>query len=298
MRMPVALTGLALAGYGAIIVLGLMPHESPLVGVLSLVVGSALLLGGLPSLNVRRGRLVAALGASSLLGVVGYNLAVGSGLSLPEWGIAVYGAALLAAAPFLSRPVGKTDVGTLVGWSFPVVLAPLAMFSLNAVFTTGGADTAASPLVRALVVAPTAFALQLIGTDVQVAAHNNLVLQTPRGGLVLGVGLVCAGLYPMVLFGGMVALHGWRSKVPPKRMAAYLGVGLATLWLLNIVRLVILTRVGVVWGGGTLQTVHDHIGWVLFALFTVVFWGVVLRRVENGEGPGPGGAEPVRDPVE
>jgi exosortase/archaeosortase family protein len=94
----------------------------------------------------------------------------------------------------------------------------------------------------------------------------------------MGIGLVCAGLYPMVLFGGVLALHAWRTKPPLRRLAGWAASGIGGLWLLNLVRLIVLTRVGISRGAAVLQQTHANIGWVLFALFMAAFWALVLRR--------------------
>lgn len=105
-----------------------------------------------------------------------------------------------------------------------------------------------------------------------------MLVPTPRGTLSLGVGLVCAGLYPIVLFTGLVALHAWTDRIRPLRAFTLVAAGIAGLWVLNLVRLVALTRVGVLWGPGALQSAHANLGWILFALYMVVFWAVALRR--------------------
>lgn len=282
------LAGLGLLGYGLLVLLQVLPHDAPVAGVLSLVLGAALLILGrvrqpadAPApRTVKRGRYVAMLGAFMVLGLIAYNVAAGSGFSVTEWAILAYGVALIGAAPYLGRRIGRLDVGTAVAWSFPILLAPLAMYAINGVLSQGTGATAADPVVNALVVRPTALMMALLGSPVALTG-NNMVMQTPRGTLVLGVGLVCAGLYPMVLFIGLVAMHGWQQHVPGRRLAAYLGLGLATLWLLNVVRIVILTHVGRKWGGAALQTTHAHLGWVLFAVFMVAFWALVLRRGEE-----------------
>lgn len=270
--------GAALSGYGLLVLLGVLAHDAPLAGVLSVVLGAALLLPALPAARVGRPWLVAGLGAACAGGVVLYNLLAGSGLSLPEAGLLAYGLGLLAAAPFLDQRVGRTAVGSLVGWSFALVLAPLALFALNAVASAGdgSAGAAAAPVIAATLVAPTAAGLALLGSPNEVIG-NNIVLATPRGTLSLGIGLVCAGLYPMVLFAGVVGLHGWQTRMAPRRLAAILVAGLAGLWLANLVRLVTLAKVGQAWGGEALQTAHAHLGWILFALFMVVFWAALLR---------------------
>jgi len=285
------LVGLMMAGYGALVLAGVLPHDAPWAGAASLALGLLALGVGLPAVGAPRARLVALLGCACVGGVVGYALARRSGLSLPEWAIVGYGVALQAASLGLDRKVGRTDVATLVGWSFPVLLAPLALFSLNAGLSAGHGGTAAAPVVQALVVAPTAWTLRLLGTPAQ-RIGSTLVLATPRGPLALGVGLVCAGLYPAVLFGGLVGFQAWSSKMPLRRAAPLLASGLAGLWALNVVRVVVLARVGIAWGMAALQAAHANLGWISFAGFMALFWWLALRRTTDPPGtPGNPGAE-------
>lgn len=285
MRVP-ALLGLALFGYGLLVVLRVIAHDALLAGGLSLAAGTVLVLLFLPrSASTRdvpawQGPVVASVGAVCVVGVVGYNLIAGSGLGLPEWGILAYGLALLVAARHLERGVGRTDVATMTAWSFPLLLAPLALFALNAAISAGAGTTAAAPFVQNLVVVPTAIALAAMGTPVEVIG-DNMVLGTSRGQLVLGVGLVCAGLYPMVLFLGLAGLQGWQQRIPMRRFAAMVALGLAALWLMNVVRLVILTQVGRQWGAQTLQTTHAHLGWILFGVFMLAYWSLTNRGVRD-----------------
>lgn len=277
------ISGLTLFGYGLLILIGVLPHDSIIAGVASLLLGALLLAPGLPALVMERRAFVLVIGIGAAGGVLLYNLAAGSDLGPPEVGLLVYGTALLFAAPKLDRPIGPTTVGTLVGWSFPLLLAPLLLFALNAVITGpagGDGGPIATPAIHYGLVLPLHTALALIGTPSQVVA-NNIILETPRGGLTLGVGLVCAGLYPMVLFLGVLALHAWRTRLPPRRAALYLGLGAVGLWMTNIIRMMILAKVGIRWGGATLQTVHSHIGWILFAIFMAGYWALVLRHLER-----------------
>lgn len=288
-----ALVGLGLVGYGLLIVLQVLAHEALFAGLASLAIGGLLLATGVPDVRVHRARLVGWLGAGTVGGVLLYNLATRSGLILPEWGILLYGVALLVAARFLDRKVGRVEVGSLVGWSFPLLLAPLLLFALNAVLTgqSGAqAGSAAQPVVIHLLVLPTAFGLNLLGTPAEVV-RDNLILETSNGSLALGIGLVCAGLYPIVLFVGVLGLHAWHERLPARRFAAYLGVGTLGLYLANLVRLVLLAKVGQRWGGEALQTAHAHLGWILFAVFMALFWVVVLRRIEAPRAAPPAPAE-------
>lgn len=297
------LLGLALAGYGLLVLLRLVPHESAVAGALALAVGVAFLALGLPRVAAPRAPIVLAAGLALTAGVLAYNALRASSLSPPELAIAAYGAALAASSAWIARP----RVATAVGWSFAVVLAPLALFALNGVLSAsgagaagtagaGGGGDAADPLVHALVVQPSAAVLRATGTEADVQG-NALVVATPRGTLSLGVGLVCAGLYPMVLFGGVVALHAWRTRPPATRLAAWVGGGLAGLWALNLLRIVAVTRVGIAWGPGALQTFHAHIGWILFGGFMAAFWTLVLRRTADAPSPTGTSGDPAGVPA-
>jgi exosortase/archaeosortase family protein len=288
------LLGLLLTGYGLLVLAQVIAHESWVAGVVSLAAGLALVAGAIPHLGVRRGRLVAALGLLIVTAVGGYNVLRDSDLGVPEWALLVYGAALLAASPFLSLRLGRVEMGSLVGWSFPLVLAPMSLFALNAALSSSQTGAAASPLVVWLIVVPTVLSLRALGMDVELMGRTMLV-PTDRGLLSLDVGLVCAGIYPIILFGGLVALHAWREGVSIRRGAVLVASGVLGLWLLNLLRLVVLTQVGASLGPQALQRAHANLGWVLFGLFMVGFWAVALRpRVVAHELPV---AAAVRDPA-
>ncbi|HLE96476.1 MAG TPA: exosortase/archaeosortase family protein [Candidatus Thermoplasmatota archaeon] len=309
---PVA--GLLLAGQGLLVVLGVLDHEAPLwLGLATLIAGVALVAGpalflsfrstarrialagrGVPGSKVppletrlsprvaaTRGRRLAigGLGAACVVGVLGYALAARSSLAAPEWAILAYGAALLAAAAFLDRRLAGVPVTTLAGWSLPLVLAPLGLWAVQALLE-GHAD--AGPMrwyVRALLVRPMASALAVFGLDVAVL-DETVRIATPQGALFLTVGAVCSGLYATVVFCGVFGLHAWERGTKPARLAVLLAVGIAGLHVANVVRVVALGLVGWAWGGAALQGFHRHLGWVLFLVWSVLFWAVVLRRFE------------------
>ncbi len=281
------LLGLALLGYGLLVLLGVLPHDAAVAGIAAAVLGALLLAWGLPDGVAPRTAIVAGLGLCCIVGVTAYNLWAGSGLAAPELAILGYGVALLCAAPFLHLRLARLDVASVVGWSFPLLLAPLAVYALDAGLSHGG--NAADPVVEALVVKPTAQGLEWTGTPTH-QDGTTLVVGTPRGTLSLGVGLVCAGLYPMVLFGGIVGLHAWRTRPAPARLALWVAAGLGGLWLVNLLRLVVLARIGIAEGGGPLQAVHAHIGWAFFAAFMALFWALVLRKAPE--------RKPTAEPVE
>ncbi|HEX2021546.1 MAG TPA: exosortase/archaeosortase family protein [Candidatus Thermoplasmatota archaeon] len=276
------LAGVLLAGQGALVATGVLDHEAPrAVGVALVALGVGLaLLGAWPRIRVARRGVVRALGASCVAGVLGYNLATSSGLAPPEWAILLYGAGLVLSSFHLDRRVLRTDVGTLVAYSFPLLLAPLALYALNAALAAQAGATPLSWYVRHLLAAPMAVGLGALGVDAALAG-DTVRIATERGPLYLTVGVVCAGLYAAVLFLGVFALFAWQSRTRGMRLAAYLAVGLVGLHFANVLRLILLGWVGHRWGGEALQTAHEHAGWVLFVAWSLLFWAVVLRRLEG-----------------
>lgn len=286
-----ALAGFLLLGQGLLVVTRILDHEAPLpVGFGLVALGALLLLwphregarppAAAPRPHATRANLVAVLGLTAAGGVGAYNLRQGSDLGTPEVAILLYGIALLVASRHLHRRVARTDVGTLVAYSFPLVLAPLSLYALNAALAAQASETPVRLYVRYLLVAPMASALHLLSLDVSLIGET-VRLTTPRGPLFLTVGVVCAGLYASVLFMGVFALFAWQARTPPGRLAAYLALGLAGLHVANLVRLVLLALVGHRWGGVALQRFHEHAGWVLFILWALVYWALVLRRFEG-----------------
>jgi exosortase/archaeosortase family protein len=288
------LTGLLLIGQGLLVVTRILDHEAPFeVGAAVLVLGA--LLVAWPAVRARaraaavqgpmpnqgpRALLLALLGATAAAAVLLYNLLAASDVSAPEVAIVVYGAALVAAAARLDRRVVGVPVTKLVAYSFPLVLAPLGLFAVNAILAHHGDAAPLQWYVTQGLVAPMALALQGGGIATQVIG-DTVRVTTPRGPLYLTVGLVCAGFYASVLFLGVFGLFAWESRTPPPRLAAYLGLGLVGLHAANVLRLILLGAVGAAWGGAALLEAHEHAGWVLFLAWTLGFWALVLRRFEG-----------------
>ncbi len=298
-RTTAFLAGLLLAGYGLLVALRVLAHESFWLGLLLLAAGGLLVLAARPAARgpaethgpSPRGRVIAtaAFGAAAAGGVIGYNLVAASNLSAWEIGIVVYGALLLFAASRLDQMVGPTSIGNLVAWSFPLIAAPLGVFALDAALKSQTGGSPIDPFLMYGLVAPMAWSLDLLGFDVQTLGQT-VMLGTSRGTLSLSVGTICAGFQPGILFLGILGLHAWKQQTPPGRLSLYLGLGLIGIYLANLIRLIALALVGHQWGGAALQTAHAHFGWILFFGWMLLFWWIVLRRIE-GQG------RPVKKPT-
>jgi len=274
------LLGLVLAGQGLLVVTRVLDHEAPLpVGFAILLLGLLILALAAPrgalagASSPARARVVLLIGALAVCGILAYNLLRNSTLGAPEVAILAYGLALMGASRRLDR------FGRYVAYSFPLVLAPLSLYALNAALVAGLGATPLSFYIRYGLVAPMAGALSIFGSDVGVLG-DTVSLGTARGTLFLTVGVVCAGLYAGALFLGVFALFAWESDTRGWRLAAYLGLGLAGLHVANVLRLILLAMVGERYGGEALQRFHQHAGWVLFLAWAILYWWLVLRRFE------------------
>ncbi|HWG89750.1 MAG TPA: exosortase/archaeosortase family protein [Candidatus Thermoplasmatota archaeon] len=293
------LGGILLAGYGGLILADLLAHESPLVGAFLLLGGGLLAWAACPRAlapvtpqappprAASRVGVALAVGLGLLLsgGTLLYNLLASSSLSTPELALVGYGLLLLVAAPHLHKRVGPVAVGKFAAWSVPLLGVPLGMYALDAAIEALGADSPFGSLIAVTLVAPMAAALSLLGIESSTIGQT-LILATPAGTLSLGVGLVCAGIHPSLLFLGVFTLYAWEEETPPRRLAALLILGLAGVYLANLARLVALALVGYHWGGVALQQAHAHLGWLLFVAWMGVYWWLVLRRFQ-GPRPAP-----------
>lgn len=304
MRRLRGLAGLFLVGYGLLVVFELIAHEAFVAGLASVGLGLLFLYPynatrappdqandppfqrsptASPIQRAHAGA-IAGFGAILTASLILYNLIVGSSLGTPEWGLLLYGLGLIIAASLLDSPQHGERASTLVGWSFPLVLAPLALFAFNGLISgpsAARAGSAASPAIHYALTLPTAWTLEMLGTASHVEG-NNIILSTQGDTFALGVGLVCAGIYPAIMFLGILGMHAWQERLPRARFASYLLLGLGGLYVANLTRLMILVKVGATWDGAMLQQVHAHLGWIFFVGFMILFWGLVLRRLEPG----------------
>lgn len=282
------LAGAMLAAYGALVLLGILAHESPVLGVALLLGGAALAwwarplatTAGAPEVAPRGmyRALTVVVGLVAFAGIPLYNAAARSSWSAPEVAIVAYGGALVAAAVAWDRKALGVTVPTMVAWSLPLAGGPLGLWALDAAIE--GLSRGPSPLdgvIATAMVQPMAWALNALGLGAT-STGQTVHLATPRGSLALSVGLVCAGLHPGVLFLGLLGLHAWRTRLPPRRLAGLMLAGLVGVYLVNLIRLVLLALVGREWGGEALQQAHANAGWVLFLLFLVVFWRFAIDR--------------------
>lgn len=271
-----SLLGLVSLGEGLFIALRVVPHESPLLGVALAALGGALLFFARPPRIERLPRWPLVVGGTVVaLGVIAWNVATGATWVPPKVALVAGGILLVAAAPFVSRP----RAATVVGWGIPLAGAPLLVWAAQAAFKTdvGGATPLEIFIEYALMV-PMAAGATLLGFH-PVTTGQYITFDTADGGRMrLLVGTACSGIQAMGLFSGILVTYVLAEKPGWLRGAIWCAIGLAGVYVVNVVRLITLAVVGHHWGSDALQQAHAQAGWIFFVAWTAIFAWLTMGR--------------------
>lgn len=276
--------GLALLGWGLAIVLGVTPHEDRVVGASLAVFGAVLVASsrGLPRLPPLPPLWVAGAGLSLAACVLAYVLAADAPLDVRKIALIAVGSCLAAAAPWLERvvPVARrgvtATVGSLAGCALVVLGAPLAVWALQAVFKALVGATPLEAFVRVGLLAPLHLLLAMLGHP-SVVEGQTVSYATREGVLHVNVGAACSGLQAMGLFSGVLALYMFVERPGGMRLAIWSAIGLAGVYVANLLRLVAIFLVGYQWGHDALVRVHAQAGWVFFLAWALLFARLVPK---------------------
>ncbi len=95
------------------------------------------------------------------------------------------------------------------------------------------------------------------------------------------IGEACSGLDSAIMFTGVyifVLLLDWK-RLNREMLYWLFPIGLAGMFLMNILRVSILMVVGAYWSPElSMSLFHDNAGWVLFVLYVLAFWWVIYPR--------------------
>lgn len=282
-----AYLGLALLGWGASILLGVTPHEDLLVGAGLSTFGLVLLATAprFPELPRLPAAAVAALGMAIAASVAGVSAAMQSSLDLRKVLLLGLGTTVAACAPVLGRRfrLGRgrsASVATLAVGALAVLGAPLVAWAAQA--TTAGlmGTTPVEAFVRVMLLAPIGAALALAGLSPAVDGQT-ITYATPRGPLALEVGAACSGIQAMALFTGVLALFLWVERPGGRRLAAWSAIGIAGVYVANLLRLGALMMVGYQWGADALLRFHAQAGWIFFVAWALAFAWLARRSARR-----------------
>ena len=102
---------------------------------------------------------------------------------------------------------------------------------------------------------------------------------TANGGIVtidtfsVGIGYACSGIESISVFISAVAAYFMSKKnLNIRKNAKVMLLGVAALYLLNVLRVAIIILVGYYRGISEMMFVHANLGWIMFVLSMAIFW--------------------------
>jgi exosortase/archaeosortase family protein len=282
--------GLGILGWGLAILLQVAPHEDPLVGAGLALFGLALLITAPAWPRVERLSPWLTLGLGILLagGMVVYDAILHAPLNVTKVAIVVYGLLLLAATPFLRRSIAirGTDVpvSTVVAGSLAAVGVPLAAWGFQAMFKSAIGATPVEAFIQYGLLVPMVWLLRLFGwgpsIDGQVLAYSGA-----DGPLRVEVGAACSGVQAMALFSGVLALFLLVERPKGGRLLTWTAIGLAGVYVTNLMRLASLMAIGYQWGSEALIQAHEQAGWIFFVAWALLFAWLVRSTAARATKP-------------
>ena len=97
------------------------------------------------------------------------------------------------------------------------------------------------------------------------------------GEFVTGIGVACSGVVSITVFlSAIIAFYISSTKKNTGKMLMYTCIGVAALYFINVLRIIILVLVGYHYGLETMSFLHIHLGWIMFVLGMAVFWFLVF----------------------
>ena len=97
-------------------------------------------------------------------------------------------------------------------------------------------------------------------------------------GFSVGIGYACSGVESLsVFFAAVIAYFIAKKEYNVSKIVKFMLIGGITLYILNILRVLIIIFVGYFHGIDTMMFVHTHLGWIFFLIGMSIFWYLVLE---------------------
>lgn len=229
--------------------------------------------------------IVVSLGVLIIALVVIFNTFVSS---RPDYGdvdmITMLLGVLIAAYPMLSRValVEASFALWFIGLVFLFLAAPQALTAV-----TGSADSSGVSdwYVEFMLATPFAESLNLLG--IQASSIGNMVTIQFQDGTFhsLTISTYCAGLYSFSIFlSAFISFILVFERLPTRTLVVVVGLGLLAAYLGNLLRMIIIGVVGYYEGMDALLWAHRNVGWMIFLLWSTVFWYLIFRYVVRSGG--------------
>lgn len=162
-----------------------------------------------------------------------------------------------------------------VGFAVALLVVPQSFMSLSGASPSSGAG---NWYVHYMLAAPFSAILDIIG--IESSSLGNLVtIQLSDGSVhTLSISAYCAGLYSFSIFlSAFLAFVLVFERLPNRVLAAVLLLGVIVAYTGNLFRMVIIGISGYYWGIDALHWAHENVGWMLFLVWSALYWWLILE---------------------
>ena len=98
-------------------------------------------------------------------------------------------------------------------------------------------------------------------------------------GFEVGIATACSGIQSITVFLSAILAYFMANRgFGIKKTFIYTIVGFCILFLMNVLRIMIITMVGYYKGGEAMLFAHANLGWILFVLAMALFWYLITRE--------------------
>jgi len=121
------------------------------------------------------------------------------------------------------------------------------------------------------VLMPSAYLIKAVGVPIEIVSTEIVRIPGVQENLLLKIGGPCSGLYSMfLLIGIVVGFSVTEGLKDVRKILKIVAVAAVVAYAANIIRVSALYGVAYLYGIDVMLTVHTHLGWILFAVTSVV----------------------------
>lgn len=121
-----------------------------------------------------------------------------------------------------------------------------------------------------------------LGIESKLLSQDTIAVMDPVGWVTLKIGIECSGILESSILTGLIAFYPAFSA---KQKFLFLGIGLATTIVANIIRILIIVLITHFYGREAIFIAHAIVGRLFFfAVIITLFWYIITRPTVNEVG--------------
>lgn len=276
-----------IVGFSGLRILLLSSYQSKMLGLALSLLGFYFLRASLgpERLEKRRSAIMPAAGILVIAGVLAFNiLSTGGKPELKGFDqmTILFGLVLIL---YNRAPAGYEREARFLALFFGMFgllqIIPLLLHSAAGALTGQAAsmEDSATWYAANFLIKPLSAALNLMGIETA-SVGDILSFKSPLEWTSVRITLACSGAYSFAIFvSAFTAFVLVKYQKITKKTLMLLSAGILMTYLANLMRMLTTVLAGYYYGGPALVTVHEHLGWLIFMLWTLVFWTIMFKTL-------------------